>query len=223
MPASTPSSGLVPRDFDPDALRRLQALILRSPWDAINELLAWKLEGAEASSLKLSDDDIGRSVVAHLRPILFEDDHGVAGAALPGCVPFTSLVAAQIELNEFVEVCECLQLRRQHLGLCGRATALRSVEVDPGARRPGSETGGKLERLHGYRLHRAMDAFVAYVVADPGRWAIGRPENGDANRLAWSFEPCRRSFVCVRCTVWPTPWRPGWRSTGRSLSRPRCR
>jgi hypothetical protein len=30
-----------------------------------------------------------------------------------------------------------------------------------------------------------LDAFVAHVAVDPARWAIGRPENADANRLAW--------------------------------------
>lgn len=30
-----------------------------------------------------------------------------------------------------------------------------------------------------------MDSFVAYVAADPIRLAIGRPENADANCLAW--------------------------------------
>ena len=59
------------------------------------------------------------------------------------------------------------------------------VEVDSTVRTAWQKDGLKLERLHGYWLQRAMDAYVASVALDPSRWAIGRPENADANRLAW--------------------------------------
>jgi hypothetical protein len=94
---------LVPRDFETRTAAPVTRTDSQVAWDAINDLLAWKLEGAEASSLKLTEDDIGRSAVAHLRPILFEDGHGDAGAAFGRLRAFHELVAAQIELNEFVE------------------------------------------------------------------------------------------------------------------------
>ena len=62
---------------------------------------------------------------------------------------------------------------------------LEIVETDPAARAAWQSDGRKLERLDGYWLHRAIDAFVAYVAADPTRWEIGLPENADANRFAW--------------------------------------
>ena len=83
----------MPRDFETRTLAPATSADSQVAWGAINDLLAWKLESAEASSLKLSDDDIGRSVVAHLRPILFEDAHGDAGAALHRLRAFHDLVA----------------------------------------------------------------------------------------------------------------------------------
>lgn len=211
---------LVPRDFETRTLSPATSADSQVAWDAINDLLVWKLEGAEATSLKLSDDDIGRAVVAHLRPILFEDDHGVAGAAFCRLRAFHELVAAQIELNEFVERSASAFSYDDSIRFVRQGDHLEIMEVDPGARTAWQRDGRKLERLHGYWLHRAMDAFVAFVAADPGRWAIGRPENGMPT--AWrGFGPCRRSFVCVRCTGLPTPWRP-MAERGSISSRPCC-
>lgn len=176
---------LVPRNFETRTLSLATSADSQVAWDAINDLLMWKLEGAEASSLKLSDDDIGRSVVAHLRPILFEDDHGLSEATSGRLRAFHELVAAQIELNEFVERSANAFSYDDSIKFVRQGDRLEIVEVDPAARTAWQRDGRKLERLHGYWLHRAMDAFVASVAADPDRWAIGRPENGDANRLAW--------------------------------------
>lgn len=176
---------LVPRDFDTRTLAPATRADSQVAWDAINDLLVWKLEGAEASSLKLSDDDIGHSVVAHLRPILLEDDHGLAETAFGRLRAFHELLAAQIELNEFVERSANAFSYDDSIRFVRQGDRLEIVEVDPGARTAWQRDGRKLERLHGYWLHRAMDDFGTHVAADPGRWAIGRPENGDANRLAW--------------------------------------
>ncbi len=176
---------LIPRDFGTRTLAPATGADSQVAWDAINDLLAWKLEGAETSSLKLSDDDIGRSVFAHLRPILFEDGHGDAGAALQRLRAFHDLLAAQIELNEFVDRSAHAFSYDDTIRFVRQGNRLEIAEMDPGARATWQRDGRKLERLHGYWLHRAVDAFVASVAADPARWAIGRPENGDANRLAW--------------------------------------
>lgn len=176
---------LVPMDFETRTLAPATSADSQVAWDAINDLLVWKLEGAEVSSLKLSDDDIGRSVVAHLRPILFEDDHGLAQTAFGRLRAFHELVAAQIELNEFVERSANAFSYDDSIRFVRQGDHLEIVEVDPEARTAWQRDGRKLERLHGYWLHRAMDTFVAYVAVDPGRWAIGRPANGDANRLVW--------------------------------------
>ena len=103
---------VVPRDFEARTLAPATGADSQIAWDAINELLAWRLESAEASSLKLTEDDIARSLVTHLRPILFEGGQGDAGAALHRLRAFHNLVAAQIELNEFVTQQYCNMFSR---------------------------------------------------------------------------------------------------------------
>ncbi len=159
----------MPRDFETRTLAPATGADSQVAWGAINDLLAWKLESAEASSLKLSDDDIGRSVVAHLRPILFEDAHGDAGAALHRLRAFHDLVAAQIELNEFVQRSANAFSYDDSIRFVRQGNRLKIMEVDPAVRAHWQRDGRKLERLHGYWLHRAIDAFVADVAADPGR------------------------------------------------------
>ena len=176
---------VVPRDFEARTLAPATGADSQIAWDAINELLAWRLESAQASSLKLTEDDIARSLVTHLRPILFEGGQGDAGAALHRLRAFHDLVAAQIELNEFVERFAHPFSYDDSIRFVRQGDRVEIVEVNPAARTAWHRDGRKLERLHGYWLHRAIDAFVAYVAADPVRWSIGRPENGDANRLAW--------------------------------------
>ena len=175
----------MPRDFETRTPAPGTGTDLQVAWNAINDLLAWKLEGAEASSLKLTDADIGRSVATHLRPILFEAGHGAAAVVLHRLSVFHDLVAAQIELNEFVDRSAHAFSYDDSIRFVRQGDRLEIVELDPAARTAWQRDGRKLERLHGYWFHRAVDAFVAYVAADPARWAIGRPENGDANRLAW--------------------------------------
>jgi len=56
------------------------------------------------------------------------------------------------------------------------------VEVNPGARNKWKRDGEKLEKVHGYWLYRAFEAFRA---SDAATQTIGRPENHDSNRLAY--------------------------------------
>ena len=176
---------LVPRDFKVEVPVPPAGADPQLAWDALNDLLAWKLEGARSSSLKLTDESIGRSVAQHLLPILFEFGKASSSEALGNLRAFHALLDAQIELNEFTAksaeaFCYNDGIRFERVG-----DRLEIVEVDPAARVAWQTDGRKLERLHGYWFHRAIDAFVLFVAADPARWEIGRPENADANRLAW--------------------------------------
>lgn len=176
---------LVPRVVSPE---KPAAAADPSPdvaWDAINDLLAWKLENADESSLKLTDDSIGRSVARHLRPILFEFGQGGASESLQDLHAFHALLDAQIELNEFISRSADAFSYDDGIRFVRRGGHLEIVEVDFAARVAWQKDGRKLERLHSYWFHRAMDEFVAYVAADPTRWEIGRPENAEANRVAW--------------------------------------
>jgi Holliday junction resolvase-like predicted endonuclease len=176
---------LVPRDFKSRVPVPAAAADSQLAWDVINVLLAWKLKGATASSLKLTDDSIGRSVAQHLRPILFESDAASSSEAFDKLRAFHALKDAQIELNEFTArsaeaFCYDDGIRFERLG-----DRLEIVKVDPAAQAAWQNDGRKLGRLHGYWFHRAIEAFVEYVASDVARWEIGRPENADANRLAW--------------------------------------
>jgi Holliday junction resolvase-like predicted endonuclease len=176
---------LVPRDFKAKVLAPPAGANVQVAWDALNDLLAWKLADASCSSLTLTDDSIGRSIAQHLRPLLFESGTPNASDAIQNLRTVHALMGAQIELNEFTArsadaFCYDDGIRFERLG-----DRLEIVEENPAARTAWRNDGLKLERLHGYWFHRAIDEFVAYVASDPGRWTIGRPKNGDANRLAW--------------------------------------
>jgi len=176
---------LVPRDFQTGAVALATGPDPSIAWDAIIDLLAWKLKSADASSLKLTDDSIGRSVARHLRPILFEAGRTSATEATAKLRAFHVLVETQIELNEFIGRSADAFSYDDGSRFVRQGDRLEIVEVDPAALSAWRRDGRKLERLHGYWFHRAMDAFVAQVAADPARWTIGRPENAEANRRAW--------------------------------------
>jgi hypothetical protein len=176
---------LVPRDFKAKSPIPPAGADLQLAWDALSDLLAWKLAGADIVTLKLTDESIGRSVTRHLRPILFESGMASASQAIGKLRAFHTLMDAQIELNEFISRSAEAFCYDDGVRFERRGDRLEIVEVDPAARVAWQNDGRKLERLHGYWFHRALEAFVEYVASDPGRWEIGRPENADANRLAW--------------------------------------
>jgi Holliday junction resolvase-like predicted endonuclease len=176
---------LVPRDFKVKALAPPSRVDLELAWDALGDLLAWKLAGASISSLKLTEDSIGKSGARHLRPILFESGTASSSEAVRNLRAFHALMDAQIELNEFTARSADAFSYDDGIRFERQGERLELVEVDPSGRVAWQHDGRKLERLHGYWFHRAMDTYVEQVASDPAKWAIGRPENADANRLAW--------------------------------------
>ncbi|MBE7524452.1 MAG: hypothetical protein HS109_19020 [Burkholderiales bacterium] len=176
---------LVPRDFKVKALAPPSRVDLELAWDALSDLLAWKLAEASTSSLKLTDDSIGRSIARHLRPVLFESGTSSAGEALRNLHVFHALMDMQIELNEFISRSADAFSYDDSIRFERRGNRLEIVEVDPVARAAWQRDGLKLGRLHGYWFHRALETYVEQVAADPAHWSIGRPENAEANRLAW--------------------------------------
>ncbi|HMN43173.1 MAG TPA: hypothetical protein PKE27_01240 [Povalibacter sp.] len=176
---------LVPRDFDVKASALPSGVDVQVAWDALSDLLAWKLAGTSSSSLKLTDDGIGRSLARHLRPVLFESGTAGAGEALRNLHAFHALMDAQIELNEFISRSADAFSYDDGVRFERRGDRLEIVEVDPAAREAWQRDGLKLGRLHGYWFHRAVDTYVEQVAADQAAWMIGRAENAEANRLAW--------------------------------------
>ena len=176
---------LVPRDFNVKAPLPPSGTDVQVAWDALGDLLAWKLAEANTSALKLTDDNIGRSLARHLRPILFESGTACAGEALRNLRAFHALMDIQIELNEFISRSADAFSYDDSIRFERRGNRLEIVEVDPAARAAWQRDGLKLDRLHGYWFHRALETYVEQVAADPATWRIGRPENAEANRLAW--------------------------------------
>ncbi len=176
---------LVPKDFTGPAATQAAESKVAVVWDAINDLLEWKLASSTASALNLAEARIGRSVARHLSPVLFDASGSEAIEVRRNLRAFNVLMEAQIELNEFVSrsaeaFCYDDGIRFERVG-----DRLELVEVDPAASVAWRRGDRKLQRLHGYWFHRAIDAFIAHVAADATRWHIGRPENAEANRLAW--------------------------------------
>jgi len=176
---------LVPRDFNVKAPVPPSGADVQVAWDALGDLLAWKLAEANTSALKLTEDNIGRSLARHLRPILFESGTASAGEALRNLRAFHALMDIQIELNEFISRSADAFSYDDSIRFERRGNRVEIVEVDPAARAAWQRDGLKLDRLHGYWFHRALETYVEQVAADPAKWRIGRPENAEANRLAW--------------------------------------
>lgn len=176
---------LVPRDFMAKAPVPPAGVDPQVAWDALNDLIAWKLAGSSGSSLKLTDNSIGRSLAKHLRPILFEPHTASAYEAIRNLRVFHALMDAQMELHEFISRSADAFSYDDYIRFERRDGRLEIIEVDPLAREAWQRDGLKLERLHGYWFHRALDAYLEQVVSDPAKWTIGRPENYEANRLAW--------------------------------------
>lgn len=172
---------LVPTTFDskdpgakPDAAAELA-------WDAINNLLAWKLQTAPAESLTLNDDKIGRSIRTHLSPSLFPDEtDGIDHRELRRA--FESLMAAQIEMNEFISRSADVFSYDDSVRFVRQGDRLEIEETDASLRVAWDRNGHKLERLHSYWLNRAL---VAFANSDLSTQRIGRPENEDFNRVAY--------------------------------------
>jgi Holliday junction resolvase-like predicted endonuclease len=176
---------LVPRDLSANAPATGSGADVQLAWDALSDLLAWKLAGAGSPSLKLTDDSIGRSLALHLRPLLFKSGTASTDEAVRNLLAFHALMDTQIELNEFISRSADAFSYDDGIRFERRGDRLEIVEVDPAARVMWERDGLKLERLHGYWFHRAANTYVEQVAADPARWMIGRSENSAANRLAW--------------------------------------
>ena len=171
---------LVPRRFDIPTLAEGADSWMQEAWDAINDLLIWKLKTSEAS-VNLKEADIGPSLAKHLSPFLFPSPSGqVPRHDL--LAAFGTLIGAQIELNSFISQSADAFSYDDGIRFVRREERLEIEEVDPAARAAWRRNGRKLARLHGYWFYRALDEFVS---SDMAAQLIGRPENHEANRLAY--------------------------------------
>jgi hypothetical protein len=70
-------------------------------WDAVNDILLWKLSNCSDESTRLTDAVIGPALAKHLSPFLFPSPGGPP-ARHDLREAFANLVSAQMELNSFV-------------------------------------------------------------------------------------------------------------------------
>lgn len=149
-------------------------------WNAVNDLLIWKLRTCPEAALRLDDQKIGSSLAAYMRPLLFGD----AGeeAALDDFRRFESLMEAQIELNEFESCSADAFSYDDGIQFVRDGARLEIQEINTAARRKWETDGRKLELLHGYWFHRALDEFAQSELVS---LQIGTAENHEANQLAF--------------------------------------
>ncbi|RUR67492.1 hypothetical protein EJP67_10500 [Variovorax guangxiensis] len=151
-------------------------------WHAINDILLWKLATAPESTLKLHEADIGRSLAEHLAPLLSPSSEAQSLVAHEMRAAFGALLEAQIELNEFVSRSADAFSYDDSIRFFRNEAVLEIEETDPVARAAWSRDSRKLARLHEYWFYRALDEFAGSEIATR---TIGRPENHEANRLAY--------------------------------------
>lgn len=146
-------------------------------WQAINDLLLWKLGTATATSLALEETALQTSLMTHLAPVLQGSPSGQAAQA-----NFGALLAAQMELNAFVAQSAEAFSFNDAVRFVRDGQVLSIEEANPSLRAAWARDGRKLARLHEYWFYRAMDEFVLSGMATR---QIGRPENHEANQLAY--------------------------------------
>lgn len=171
---------LVPTDLHRPASSSVDTEI-QTAWDAIGDLLTWKLRTTPEAAQALSDDAIGASLVQNLRPILFNESGLRYSQALETLSSVGQLIDAQIELNEFIGRSANAFSYDDGIRFERRDQRLEIVEVDDSSRSAWHREARKLECLHGYWFYRALDDFLK---SDAARERMGHTENEDANRLA---------------------------------------
>lgn len=150
-------------------------------WDAICDIFHWKLRQTPSERLEITDAVLGESLATHLSPFIFPSSMG-RPAREDLRHAFSELVACQLELNEFEARSADAFSFDEGIDFIRQGTNLEIVEIDTKARKRWERDGQKLQKVHGYWFYRAFEAFLASDVATR---TIGRPENHEANRLAY--------------------------------------
>ncbi|MDO8771940.1 MAG: hypothetical protein Q7K57_25150 [Burkholderiaceae bacterium] len=160
----------------PDAPADMQAA-----WDAVNDILLWKLTNCPDESTRLTDAVIGPSLAKHLSPFLFPSPDGQP-ARHDLREAFANLLAAQIELNSFVAQSADAFSYDHSIEFVRVGERLEIKELDAAARSAWDRNGRKLAALHTYWHYRAVDAFVDSGMATQ---QIGSAENHESNQAAY--------------------------------------
>jgi hypothetical protein len=154
---------------------------MQAAWDAVNDILLWKLANCAGESTRLTDAVIGPALAQHLSPFLFPSPEGQP-AQHDLREAFANLLAAQMELNSFVSQSANAFSYDHSIEFVRVGERLEIKELDAAARAAWQRNGRKLAALRDYWYYRAMDAFVDSGMA---MQQIGRAENHELNQLAY--------------------------------------
>lgn len=150
-------------------------------WEAVNDILLWKLANCTDESTRLTDAVIGAALAKHLSPFLFPSPGGPP-ARHDLREAFANLLAAQMELNSFIAQSANAFSYDHSIEYVRVGEQLEIKELDLAARAEWERNGRKLSALHTYWHCRAMDAFVDSGMATQ---QIGSAENHESNQFAY--------------------------------------
>lgn len=142
--------------------------------DAIEQILLWKLKNSDNECFNLTERKIAESLNEHMTPFLFPDQSSLSQKLRSESFlkTFKQLVSAYIELNDFnVEVVDWFCFSDGY-NLPGETPEQSQWVLN----------GKKLEHLHMYWFHRAINDFTS---SEFSKQSFGLPENDEWNRLAF--------------------------------------
>lgn len=154
---------------------------VQESWDAIDDILHWTLATCDLNSLRLNDQTISASLRKHLIPFLTPSREGPP--PLHDLYrAFSALVAAQIELNAFIDRSADAYSYDDSIRFVRQGDRLEIVETNAETKAAWQRDGVKLIRLHHYWLYRGMEA----LTASPETLALVSPAHLEANLQAFA-------------------------------------
>ncbi len=171
---------LVPRALGMPLSKQDGLADVSAEWDAINDLMAWKLSESSESELRLTDVMIGHSVAEHISPFLFASAEG-ARPRFDLLTAFHEAMATQVELNAFLAQSVDAFCFDNSIEFVRNGVDLSIVEIDAELRSAWQRDGERSKRIQSYWFYRGM---LDFSRSDYAGALIGRPENHEANRLA---------------------------------------
>lgn len=172
---------LVPERFHLSMIDDEWVELHQSAWDALSELLMWKLKTRDEKDLKLNERFLAKSLKCHLIPLLLPGE-GSPAISLKNLEVFSKLVTAVIKRNNF--------LHRTIFDFCldddyrykfdGEHLTLYPIEIPEESE--WDFNGRKFSALHSYWFNRAV---IEYFNSDLSKQRFGLPENDVSNRLAY--------------------------------------
>lgn len=168
-----PALGLTSNRADTD-ITDIQAY-----WDAINEVLVWKLQACKPSQLQLDEKALALSLREHLTPFLFPTQNA---PRIDLYASFIRAVEDRVALNEFLSQSADAFSYDDGIQFVRHGDRLEIEERDPTRRTVHATESERLNRLHQYWLFRGMNA----LMASPELLARIGPSNLDANLQAFA-------------------------------------